>query len=434
MINRHHFKSLDELDVFWSLTENGETVQGGRLRLDTPPREEEVVEIPYELPAGATDCEYHLLLRFCLSEDMQWASRGHEVAWEQFELSCVPGVKPQARLSAVGADNPAPSPGGEGINGVDLNVEEAGELLAVTGDGFTYHFNRATGLLESGTWGQRPLIVAGPRFNAWRAPLANELDSWPVYRTEMGMTREGMGLGLANGWRSLGLDNLNHRLNSFSLTEQTGDRVKITAETSVHAHNYRSGFAVRYCYTVEQTGLVKLTLKTIPAGNMTHWLPRIGLKMQLPRKYRALEWFGRGPHENYPDRKSGARVGRYTSTVEEEYQPYLIPQDYGNKTDVRWVALTADDGNGLYVTGDELLQFSAHHFSTDNLSRAGYTFQLEEDEAITLNIDHRVSGVGGTSISTLNQYRVLPRVYEFTVYLFPLSFGVRGPDGCGELG
>ena len=98
-----------------------------------------------------------------------------------------------------------------------------------------------------------------------------------------------------------------------------------------------------------------------------------------------------------------------------------MPQDFGNKTDVRWAALTDADGVGLFMAGQEPLNVSAHHFSTDNLSRSLYAFQLARQDGITVNIDHQVSGVGGTPIRTLKKYRVLPGEYEYRIRLRPFS-------------
>ena len=196
-------------------------------------------------------------------------------------------------------------------------------------------------------------------------------------------------------------------------------QVVIETDISAHANNYSTGFFLRYRYTIQADGSVRLDTRVSPRGKLTHWLPKMGLQLQLPDAFHHLEWFGRGPFETYPDRKTGAKIGRYRTTVEEDYVPYIIPQDYGNKTDVRWLSVTDDSGAGLYITGDQLFQASAHPFRTDHLTRAQYTFQLRQDNTVTLNLDHAVSGVGDTSASLLNPYRVLPGEAAFTFYLHP---------------
>jgi beta-galactosidase len=139
----------------------------------------------------------------------------------------------------------------------------------------------------------------------------------------------------------------------------------------------------------------------------------------LREEFDRLAWHGRGPHETYPDRKTGARIGVYASRVADQYVPYLVPQDYGNKSDVRWVSLVNAQGVGLLAMGEEPLNVSAQHYGTDNLSRAWYPFQLEPQGGITLNLDHRVSGVGGTAVSVLNEYQTFPRPFTYSVRLRP---------------
>ena len=154
--------------------------------------------------------------------------------------------------------------------------------------------------------------------------------------------------------------------------------------------------------------------------------------MQLPKSFQQEDWHGRGPFETYPDRKSGARVGLFQSTVEDAYVPYIIPQDHGNRTDVHWMSLTNPEGIGLFVMGEELFNFSVQKFDPDNLDRSYYAFQLKDSDAVTLNLDHQVGGVGCTAISVMNKYRVLPGPYEFSFTLKPFSTGETSPMELGK--
>lgn len=399
LFNRHHFRNLDELVAAWSLTADGQVIQEGTLPLNVSPLQKKTVDIPFRKPVIEPGVRYHLLLSFTLPEKTAWAEKGHEIAWEQFEM---PYYQPQKT---------------EEIKDV-ISTEENGDRIIVRGKLFSYTISKETGRLESMIHEGKELIAAGPKFNVWRAPLANETDSWSVWQIDIGQTREGMGREIANGWRSIGLDHLQHTLDRFEV-QSDSSKVVIEAAVSAHANNFTSGFFIGYRYTIQGDGTVRLDTRVSPRGKMTHWLPKIGLQLQLPASFRNLEWYGRGPFETYPDRKTGAKVGVYQSTVEEEYVPYLIPQDYGNKTDVYWLAVTDDSGAGLYISGDQPFNSSAHVFNTDHLTRAHYAFQLQKDKVVTLNLDHRVSGVGDTSASILNPYRVLPVEAAFTFFLRP---------------
>lgn len=125
-----------------------------------------------------------------------------------------------------------------------------------------------------------------------------------------------------------------------------------------------------------------------------------------------MEWYGRGPQENYPDRKTGYKIGVYSTTVKKMYEPYLLPQDYGLRTDNRWLRMTDCQGMGLEFSMDQWFNFNAYPYSTDNLTKAVYTYQLQEQNGTTLNLDYATSGVGCTARSILNSYRVMPRLYE----------------------
>jgi beta-galactosidase len=143
--------------------------------------------------------------------------------------------------------------------------------------------------------------------------------------------------------------------------------------------------------------------------------------MTMPEGFNRFRWYGRGPFETYPDRKTGAKLGVYSGTVNDQYSPYLIPQDYGNKTDVRWATLTGDRGIGLMFKASPSTNVSVQHYGTDNLSRANYRFQLKPQNRITVNIDQAVTGVGGTPVPTLLKYRVMPGTYEYVICLRPFA-------------
>jgi beta-galactosidase len=403
--NRHHFRNLKELDFSWELSVDGKKQQEGSLEVELEPAEKGLFKIPYTVPELAPDQVCHLMLYSVTARDFPWAEVGHEVAWEQFEIT---GRMVDEESIAM-AEDPA---------GQMLELVEEGEDLIVRGPHFVYTFSRETGELLSMQVGSKELISQGPRFNVWRAPLANDLDSWNFWHTEMGHVTDGMGRETANGWRSIGLDQL-EQVKDRLWSESDGSTVKLHLEASLYAKNYTTGFKVFYNYSIGSDGVMEIKVRASARGNMTKWIPKVGLQMQLPREFQEMEWFGRGPFENYPDRKTGAKFGIYSSTVNEDYVPYIIPQDYGNRCDVRWFRLGNGEGSGLFVTSGELFHVSAQKYSTDKLDRAHYPFQLKEEEVLTLNLDHLVSGVGGTANSVLNPYRVAPGEHEFSFILKP---------------
>ena len=120
---------------------------------------------------------------------------------------------------------------------------------------------------------------------------------------------------------------------------------------------------------------------------MPLWFPRIGLTLTVSDALDQVKWYGRGPQENYPDRKTGYPMGIYASTVQAMYEPYLMPQDYGLRTDVRWLQLTTDKGIGLQFKMNEWFNFNIYPYSTANLTTAMYTYLLQKQKGMTLNLD-----------------------------------------------
>ena len=120
-------------------------------------------------------------------------------------------------------------------------------------------------------------------------------------------------------------------------------------------------------------------------------LPRLGMTMTLPVEFDNMKWYGKGPHETYWDRKTGAKIGVYSGKVMDQYHPYIRPQENGNKTDVRWVALTSKQGIGLFVAGEDLMQMSAHHFRLEDLDQIlpliakAYNLRVKEDYLIPIS-------------------------------------------------
>jgi len=399
--NRHHFRNLSELEFHWQLTENGLAIQDGMLDVDLAPGEKVRVNIPYDAPDKVAGAIYHLMISAATTADQAWSMAGHEVAWEQFSL---PFLELRKQVSE---------------SSLPLHAEREGSLIKLSGEDFTYSFDTLRGELLSMVLEGQEVLSKGPRLNVWRAPLANDLDSWNFWHTEMGHVTEGMGRETANGWRSIGLDQLVQDVDQFH-SQIGSSKAELWVESSVFARNHSTGFKVFYHYTVTGNGEIEVEVSVSPRGNMTKWIPKMGLQMELKENLQNMEWLGRGPFENYPDRKTGARIGRYSTTVEADYVPYIIPQDYGNRCDTYWCKLSDDQGIGLHISSGETFNFSAQKYSTDQLDRAHYTFQLKDEPGVTLNLDHRVSGVGGTALSVLNPYRVLPGEFEFSFILKPL--------------
>jgi beta-galactosidase len=392
ILNRHNFKNLNELLCSWTLTADDKPVQSGRLLLDIAPQQRAEVLVPFSTPKPEPGVEYRLDVSFTLAQKTNWAPAGHEVAWDQLDLDIKTGATKAQPASISG----------------QLSVGEEDATLHIIGDDFEYKIDKSSGRIVSALFRGIEMMKTGPQFNPWRAPTANELErAWGPQI-------------LADEFRAAGLDRLKHEKLDLSLKYETG-RVIMNVKTKAFVHGLITRFENHYTTTFFANGEIKMDVRVECNGEIPEWLPRVGLRMSLPETFNRLQWYGRGPFETYPDRKTGARIGVYNGNVAEQFVPYLIPQDNGVKTDVRWAALTNDAGMGWFFQGEEDLCVSAHEYNLENLDRAEHAFQLQKDGLVHLYLDHAVSGVGGTPIKTLEKYRVKPGTYEFTIRLKPFD-------------
>jgi len=393
--NENFFVDLSYLAIAWKLEADGEVAQSGELpALDTPPGESELLPVPFEPPEAVAGAECFLTVTFSLAQDTWYADAGHVVAWEQFAL-------PKAAVAVVEAPVAGKSP---------LSVQDAGAELTVTGVDFAATFSRESGALASLARGGVECLGAPLRVSLWRAPTDND-----------GIQAE---RSTAARWRTAGLDRLVTRVESLKLAAMDGDSATIAVQARLQADGCDGYFDCEQRYAVRADGSVLVDTKLLPHVELPN-LPRFGLAMAMPGGFESFEYLGRGPQENYWDRKCGAAVGHWRATVDELYTPYIYPQEYGNRSDVRWVALTDNAGAGLLAVAPGLMEASAHHHTLENLTAATHTCDLVRVDETYLYLDLHQHGLGGESCgpSTLERYWVRPEEMSFRVILRPLSAG-----------
>ncbi len=389
--NRYDFTDLSILDISWELTEDGAIIQEGTLpKLYTPPHECETVTIPFKVPEKLKPgAEYHLVVRYRLSRDTLWAEKGYEVGWSQFRLQLDTPPRPEVRTDEMPF----------------LNIEETDDEITIYGERFKLTFDKDVGCISSLIYEGVNLIKDGPRLNVWRAPTDNDAPR------------------LAPLWRRAGLDRLKHIVEEIKAERISDQSIRVVIKSSIRTPEDDERFTCIYDYRIYGSGDIIVEVNVNPKEGLPPHLPRIGIQLTIPRGFEKILWFGRGPHENYCDRKEGALIGIYSSTVDEQHVPYIRPQENGNKTDVRWVALLDSLGFGLLAVGMPLIEFSAHHYTVEDLEKAKHTFELKRREDIILNLDYMQSGLGGGSCGpdTLPQYLVKSEPVKFKIRLRPVS-------------
>jgi len=429
VINRHQFKNLNELEGQWDLRVDGKPSQHGIFECDVPPGDTSEITIDYRKVRIDSREECLMTVSFVLKEDAVWAEKGHEIAWDQFKVP--------TDLFFVE----------EKPNDRKVSYSESKSTVVISGDNFSSVLDKTNGELTSLQFNGTEYIDAGPVFNVWRAPTANDIDPWGSYTFSKENRTPGYGRSIDNQLRTLGMRDMIVQVDEVETWvkdeegwhlyktkqkempsgnyQQVVVKMKIFSNSSLPANRrlnwggFSSAFERNETWTFSATGKIELEQEIIPHGPMPDMLPKVGLQFQLPKAFSNVEYYGRGPFENYPDRKTGAKVSLYHSTADSMYVPYIMPQEYGNRSDVRWLKVENAEGKGLLIKGSDLLNFSLHKYTTDNLSRAMYTYQLQEAPNTILNVDYEVSGVGGTAIRQLQKYRVLPGVKKYSLTITP---------------
>ena len=396
--NRYFFISLAGLEGAWKLSCDGDVLAQGRLpALDIPAGEGREFTLPYALPAQPRPgASYWLDFRFTLAEDKLWAKRGHELATAQFELPVAQVQAPRLLLK----DMPS------------LKVEHQGRDLEIAGEDFRLRFDGYRGTIAEWEFQGMPLVTLGPALNVWRAPTDNDVR-------------------IARAWREAGLDRLEPSVRRVELAGQSRSAALVQVEVVLAGYSLRPSFSCLYSYSFYGSGdvLIQTTVKPLAALPP---LPRLGLQMRLPGNLDRFAWYGRGPHESYVDRKESALVGVYTGTVAEQYVPYVLPQEYGLKSDVRWATVTDRRGTGLMAAtpvGADLLSMSVHQFTDEQLTQARHTYELEPCGETVLSLDWRQNGLGSQSCGPgpLEQYLLQPQEVTFSVRLRPIATDAASP-------
>ena len=396
--NKHHSLDLDRFAVHWELLEDGLVINSGELApLSAGPGERVKLTVPFRKPDTlAPGAEYHLNLRFRLAEDTAWAEAGHPIAWEQFELPLVP--PPNLQLTLV--DMPA------------LVTEELDRQYQIEGRDFRVLFDRSSGALLSYKANGKELIRAGLVENYFRAPTDFDL--------LMGNPPASI-----HKWRAAGLDRFVRNVRLVRFSQPDAAQVQMLVCTRFSAPENDSGIESQLLYRVYGNGEVAVE-NTVQIDENMPYLPRIGLELRLPGNMDQFTWYGRGPHENYVDRKRSALMGQYHSTVSDQYVPYVFPSECGGKEDVRWLALTETIGTGVMVIGLAPLHVDALHFSIQNLTDARHGYDLISRDEVILHLDGWHMGVGGDdgwAASVHPEFLLHPGRYQFGFRLHPIQPG-----------
>ena len=402
--NKYDFTDLAKFSFDWEIISDGSIIQSGKISFpELKPGNEMLVKIPVQRIQPAPGTEYFLNIRATRPEEWNLVPEEHVYASAQF-------------LLASGNTVTKKTTGEYGI----LQTKTEGTTLEVAGEDLKVIFNLETGRLASWTFKGKDLLLKGPEPDFWRAPTDNDYG----YRMDRRFVE----------WKKAGE---RASVTKAEISQPAPGKVTVTfrydipGPDSVKIAGYISTYSILGTGDILISNVINKVSEKIPE------LPRMGMQMQLPVEFSNLKWFGRGPHENYSDRKTSADVGIYESSVADQYVPYIRPSENGYKTDTRWLTLTDDNGNGILVSGDPIICFSALNNIHDDFESPGnlaryrkdaksantHTDDVKPRELVNLNVDLAQMGVGGDNswgAMIHPQYRLMDQKYQYTFRMRPI--------------
>jgi beta-galactosidase len=399
--NKYAFITLDEFKGSWTLTEDGKVIDKGAL--ETPnlaPGAEALVTTKLGKFTPRPGAEYDLRIAYTLKDNQRWAKAGYEVAAAQFKLPI---------------DLPASSPDTASMKPVKLESDP--KQILVKGSQFSVAFSRAEGTISRLEYDGKNIIPTngGPRLHLWRAPHRTD-DMWAY-----------------GDWQNAGLDALKITVARISAAQAGSNAVRVDVVLKAEGKG-RFSLTHSASYTVYGDGTIAVDNAVMPQGRKIP-LARLGVRLLLDKGLDQFTYFGRGPMENYADRKRGFDMGLYSSSVAEQRTPYAKPMENGNHEDVRWAALSGAGMPTLMAQPDGgVLQVTAQPYTDEVMTPIEYSIDLPPSSNTVLTLAARTLGAGsaGCGPRPLDQYIVWSEPATFSYVLRLLPAGQKNLPALGR--
>ena len=398
--NKFRYTRLDAFEIRWRLLENGTEVSRGVLdNVATLPCQSEEIVLPLDRLSILSDNEYVVIVSAHLKHKTNWADSGYEIAWEQFVLKgwdfskvSIPASEAKAQMS------------------------EEEKMYLIFGDDFKVEFGKSEGVILSFVKNGKTVMTSGPSLDFWRAPIDNDGTANSVRYENGKMVVDGRGGRLTKLWDRAGYPYIKRTVESLSC-KQEGNAVIVSVYAQISLTDETKGFKVIETYTFNAEGDFSLHSRIEPYGELPE-VARVGYDVKLPVAYNQFGWYGKGPYEAYSDRADGARFGIYDGSVEEQFVNYILPQENGNKYDVRWASLRDDSNSGWTVASDSPMQTSVTYYTNMNIAEAGHPYRLTKYGDVIWHVNHLMAPLGNESCGSrpLAPYVLRPRVWDFTLY------------------
>jgi len=391
--NRQATNSLAEYIPVLKILKKGIVIKEQQLKpLQLEAGESTVLDIKSYLPKMDKEAEYFLNIEFQLSSDKEWADKGYAVATDQFLL--------QQKLTPVAiAENSKEI----------MKVSETDSEFMISGKAYNIVINKNNGALTSYQFNNEEQIFAPLLPNFTRPLTDNDRKGWKPHK-------------VLKQWYNNTPRLIHCRIQS------SGAEVKISSEYEM----IKDSAQVRVDYTVKPDGIIKVNYHLQGNKSLPN-IPKIGMQMGIKKDFDQISWYGKGELENYIDRSFGFPIEKYSLPIDQFDEPYVMPQENGNRTEVRWMALTNSSKNKgmLVMHEDKFLQMSAWPYTQENLNEAKHTFDLKTPGFLTLNIDLIQMGVGGNDSwspvsQPLEKYQIPSGDYNYSFFLVPFAVSENG--------
>jgi beta-galactosidase len=391
--NRQVVKSLADFTPVIKIIENGNVVKQVVLKpLDVAPGNDITVDVKQYLPKMKQDAEYFVNIEFQLQKEEFWAPKGYAVSTDQFELK----KKETATVTDLNSKE-------------KIAVAETSDEYKVQGKTYQVSISKTNGALTSYKFNNEEQVFAPLLPNFTRPMTDNDRKGWKPNKV------------LKQWYTAV------PKLVGVTM-EKSDNEIKISSNYEV----IKDSAQVRVDYVIKSNGIVVVNYK-LQANKKLPNIPKVGMQMGVQRQFDQISWYGKGELENYCDRSFGFTVGKYSLPINQFTEPYMKPQENGNRTEVRWMSLTNPSKNkGLLVLkADKVLQMSAWPYTQANLNEAKHTFDLKDPGFLTLNIDLLQMGVGGNDswspvARPIEKYEIPSGDYEYSFYLVPFSATKNG--------
>ena len=391
IVNHHDFTNVNNFHFSWQIEANGKVIEHKNINeIDIAPGKSKIISLYMPNIEPEPNTEYFLTIFAKQSKKSKALEKGHVIAFEQFKLPIFRNVAVKYPINAM------------------LEVKISGKDLLIEGDDFSITFDKTEGWFKSYRKMESELLESPLKPNFWRAPIDNDFGNGMPERCSI--------------WKGL---HKSFKISNFEYSQSDAGLVIVKTEYDIEEIDTDA----KINYKIYSDGTIKVSSRFDLLKKDLPEIPRIGFSVHIKNEFSNFKYFGRGPHENYIDRNTAARVGLYKSTVQEQFVPYSLPQENGYRTDVRWAELHNKNGIGIKILGCDRFGTSVLHYTQEQLDpglekKNRHPVELEARDFIEWHIDLKQMGIGGDNswgATPHKEYMIYPGIYNFDFIMKPLD-------------